>query len=100
VSEEQEIEEGEIIQNVSQIIVEIEDELPGKEMLERINSLFSTIEFMQTGDSACCVCSKEFTEDDDIRMSLCGHFSHFECVVEFVIEKKNEKCPHCERLFG
>jgi hypothetical protein len=97
ISEEVPAEEVSFAQNVSQINIEIIDDLNTGLPIEKLDDHFATVEYSSVGESVCCICAKGFSEGDNIKMSLCGHFSHLECVTEFAIENGNHVCPQCEK---
>ncbi len=41
----------------------------------------------------CTVCLMEFEKTDKIRMTVCYHVFHSECLLDWL--KKNANCPFC-----
>ncbi|KAJ2498679.1 hypothetical protein GGH96_004110 [Coemansia sp. RSA 1972] len=47
---------------------------------------------------ACVVCLEEYLVDQDVRVLLCGHVFHDECILEWLVRStaKFHECPICK----
>uniref|UniRef100_A0A914NX60 RING-type domain-containing protein n=1 Tax=Meloidogyne incognita TaxID=6306 RepID=A0A914NX60_MELIC len=53
-------------------------------------------EAVEKEKTECPICLKEFKQQDDIQITNCGHFFHFECISEWFYsssEANHKKCP-------
>lgn len=52
----------------------------------------------------CCICVDEFVPEDKIRITVCDHIFHNQCLVQWLEHKlkQNEKpdCPNCRKALG
>ncbi len=43
----------------------------------------------------CCICLRNFTPEDEVRILKCQHYFHKECIMEWLNREKS--CPYCRR---
>lgn len=51
-------------------------------------------EIAKTSMDSCLICFDPYSEEDDIRILLCKHYFHKECVDKWLCEQSS-RCPYC-----
>ncbi|KAF2304403.1 hypothetical protein GH714_030773 [Hevea brasiliensis] len=42
-------------------------------------------------DEKCCICQENYADGEDLGKLDCGHYFHFDCIKQWLIQKNN--CP-------
>ena len=48
------------------------------------------------GQEECPICLDEYVEDEDLKITKCGHIYHDYCLIPCL--KKSGFCPYCEMV--
>jgi hypothetical protein len=63
-----------------------------KKVYKNIDSKYNNI----IKHDECCICMLKYCENDNVRILLCGHIFHNDCIVSWLLEHSN-KCPYCRK---
>lgn len=48
--------------------------------------------------NGCCICTEEFHDNEELRVTLCGHSFHETCLIEWLkTDPKRLKCAYCNQ---
>ncbi|OMJ92365.1 hypothetical protein SteCoe_4918 [Stentor coeruleus] len=52
------------------------------------------LEFYKDDEPVCSICFEEFKNEDECRLTPCGHVFHRECIYTWIIKNNKRKCPN------
>jgi hypothetical protein len=52
------------------------------------------LKYQEDDNVVCSICFEEFLDENECRLTPCGHVFHHECIYTWIIRNNKRKCPN------